>query len=152
MYVVSICWFHYFFFFMIRRPPRSTRTDTLFPYTTLFRSPWVTTEKIRKPDREQHDVRARPIPVIGGRATYSATEPFAAILDVSAGGSVRMVAAYSAIRTKIQNSKPAHSPMVAPLTRLKARQKTDSSRQNIKLQARRSAERKSGVKGKKGVE
>src|SRR3546814_11577885 len=27
------------FFFMIRRPPRSTRTDTLFPYSTLFRSP-----------------------------------------------------------------------------------------------------------------
>src|SRR3546814_7799474 len=25
---------------MIRRPPRSTRTDTLFPYTTLFRSGW----------------------------------------------------------------------------------------------------------------
>src|SRR3546814_14533997 len=33
-----------FFFLMIRRPPRSTRSDTLFPYTTLFRSmlrPWV---------------------------------------------------------------------------------------------------------------
>src|SRR3546814_5584930 len=30
---VSMC-----FFLMIRRPPRSTRTDTLFPYTTLFRS------------------------------------------------------------------------------------------------------------------
>src|SRR3546814_12977822 len=29
----------YVFFLMIRRPPRSTRTDTLFPYTTLFRSP-----------------------------------------------------------------------------------------------------------------
>src|SRR3546814_4172463 len=28
----------YIFFLMIRRPPRSTRTDTLFPYTTLFRS------------------------------------------------------------------------------------------------------------------
>src|SRR3546814_3315446 len=28
----------YFFFLMIRRPPRSTRTDTLFPSTTLFRS------------------------------------------------------------------------------------------------------------------
>src|SRR3546814_6934324 len=27
-----------FFFLKIRRPPRSTRTDTLFPYTTLFRS------------------------------------------------------------------------------------------------------------------
>src|SRR3546814_4985216 len=37
---------------MIRRPPRSTRTDTLFPYTTLFRSParsrlwrWTTVSK-----------------------------------------------------------------------------------------------------------
>src|SRR6056297_1842069 len=30
--------FNVFFFLMIRRPPRSTRTDTLFPYTTLFRS------------------------------------------------------------------------------------------------------------------
>src|SRR3546814_9214380 len=32
--LLSVC----FFFLMIRRPPRSTRTDTLFPYTTLFRS------------------------------------------------------------------------------------------------------------------
>src|SRR3546814_5577031 len=32
------CVFSFFFFVMIRRPPRSTRTDTLFPYTTLFRS------------------------------------------------------------------------------------------------------------------
>src|SRR3546814_13456010 len=30
--------FFFFFFLRIRRPPRSTRTDTLFPYTTLFRS------------------------------------------------------------------------------------------------------------------
>src|SRR3546814_1937122 len=30
--------FYLFFFLMIRRPPRSTRTDTLFPVTTLFRS------------------------------------------------------------------------------------------------------------------
>src|SRR3546814_8767723 len=29
---------------MIRRPPRSTLTDTLFPYTTLFRSKWVLDE------------------------------------------------------------------------------------------------------------
>src|SRR3546814_5182905 len=35
MAVVIAVWF---FFLMIRRPPRSTRTDTLFPYTTLFRS------------------------------------------------------------------------------------------------------------------
>src|SRR3546814_13158476 len=33
-----VCTCYIFFFLMIRRPPRSTRTDTLFPYTTLFRS------------------------------------------------------------------------------------------------------------------
>src|SRR3546814_3106031 len=31
-------WYVLFFFLMVRRPPRSTRTDPLFPYTTLFRS------------------------------------------------------------------------------------------------------------------
>src|SRR3546814_3379386 len=31
---------------MIRRPPRSTRTDTLFPYTTLFRSTKVTSRQV----------------------------------------------------------------------------------------------------------
>src|SRR3546814_20051559 len=36
-YLSHVCCF-LFFFLMIRRPPRSTRTDTLFPYTTLFRS------------------------------------------------------------------------------------------------------------------
>src|SRR3546814_6040201 len=34
----SFLFFIIFFFLIIRRPPRSTRTDTLFPYTTLFRS------------------------------------------------------------------------------------------------------------------
>src|SRR3546814_12336496 len=34
-----------FFFLMIRRPPRSTRTDTLFPYTTLFRSVTLTEDR-----------------------------------------------------------------------------------------------------------
>src|SRR3546814_5357162 len=33
-----MCSYLFFFFLMILRPPRSTRTDTLFPYTTLFRS------------------------------------------------------------------------------------------------------------------
>src|SRR3546814_12149939 len=41
LFLVSMVLFLFsslFFFLMIRRPPRSTRTDTLFPYTTLFRS------------------------------------------------------------------------------------------------------------------
>src|SRR3546814_18960402 len=33
-----VCLHLFVLFLMIRRPPRSTRTDTLFPYTTLFRS------------------------------------------------------------------------------------------------------------------
>src|SRR3546814_10486555 len=36
--IVSIDRWSYYLFLMITRPPRSTRTDTLFPYTTLFRS------------------------------------------------------------------------------------------------------------------
>src|SRR3546814_10330532 len=35
---------------MIRRPPRATRTDTLFPYTTLFRSSWL---RCKGPVREE---------------------------------------------------------------------------------------------------
>src|SRR3546814_18400739 len=49
-----------FFFLMIRRPPRSTRTDTLFPYTTLFRSG-------RRADARPHhrDPQGHPRPVRG---------------------------------------------------------------------------------------
>src|SRR3546814_5273784 len=40
---------------MIRRPPRSTRTDTLFPYTTLFRSQPIALERTKR--CRQHLVR-----------------------------------------------------------------------------------------------
>src|SRR3546814_1475202 len=42
---------------MIRRPPRSTRTDTLFPYTTLFRSPLR--RHLRRPRRNRRLPPAR---------------------------------------------------------------------------------------------
>src|SRR3546814_3063498 len=47
-----------FFFLMMRRPPRSTRTDTLFPYTTLFRSngEWF---HGGDPSTAAHDITAR---------------------------------------------------------------------------------------------
>src|SRR3546814_12644172 len=48
--VVLGVFFFVFFFLMIRRPPRSTRTDTLFPYTTLFRS-WRSSSAIRSAAR-----------------------------------------------------------------------------------------------------
>src|SRR3546814_994495 len=51
---------------MIRRPPRSTRTDTLFPYTTLFRSPFYPRKAGSPPARLQArnaaPCRLRPTP------------------------------------------------------------------------------------------
>src|SRR5213075_3321867 len=47
----------FFFFLMIRRPPRSTQQGTLFPYTTLFRS-W---DERRTARRLPHDVRSRHV-------------------------------------------------------------------------------------------
>src|SRR3546814_10549137 len=62
---------------MIRRPPRSTRTDTLFPYTTLFRSDWL---------REQVGVRQRELLVSGqGEAAPIAPNENAAGGDNPAG-------------------------------------------------------------------
>src|SRR3546814_296294 len=56
--VVALC-----FFLMIRRPPRSTRTDTLFPYTTLFRSSASHQERLTM--RNQQDVASMSCPVDG---------------------------------------------------------------------------------------
>src|SRR3546814_6639077 len=67
------------FFLRIRRPPRSTRTDTLFPYTTLFRS-----HAFRRQMQQDHgqfdrwrlDVRQLPVLVPGVRCEeiYSQTK------------------------------------------------------------------------------
>src|SRR3546814_15905287 len=49
---------------MIRRPPRSTRTDTLFPYTTLFRSGWQV--DLDEGDMEAADEEAEGQQVVAG--------------------------------------------------------------------------------------
>src|SRR3546814_12894766 len=62
-----------FFFLMIRRPPRSTRNDTLFPYTTLFRSV-VIAGRIHPERRETDRALAERGPeearIIGGIAQF----------------------------------------------------------------------------------
>src|SRR3546814_20757173 len=60
-----------FFFLRIRRPPRSTRTDTLFPYTTLFRSEGARVAQLHACARggahvEPVTVEARPHRGFGG--------------------------------------------------------------------------------------
>src|SRR3546814_10562091 len=54
---------------MIRRPPRSTRTDTLFPYTTLFRSGSPVGQDVAGTAGERHDAdaRSRERPEVGNR-------------------------------------------------------------------------------------
>src|SRR3546814_10018189 len=54
---------------MIRRPPRSTRTDTLFPYTTLFRSPGLEPGR-----RSPHPGRHEFFELIRGKVTRMAEE------------------------------------------------------------------------------
>src|SRR3546814_5648876 len=50
---------------MIRRPPRSTRTDTLFPYTTLFRSP---VHSLQAGSRSRRETHPHPTLPLKGRA------------------------------------------------------------------------------------
>src|SRR3546814_13549326 len=70
---VVMC-FLFFFFLMIRRPPRSTRTDTLFPYTTLFRS----YREGLEPDRIEGDINLAVAATIDGhhRDAWRAPKPF----------------------------------------------------------------------------
>src|SRR3546814_9061567 len=65
-YHILMC-FVIFFFLMIRRPPRSTRTDTLFPYTTLFRS-----EEAGRNRRLRQRAEDRPEDEAGRRAARRA--------------------------------------------------------------------------------
>src|SRR3546814_5603715 len=68
------------FFLMKRRPPRSTRTDTLFPYTTLFRSantPAVTppSTSARSTTRPRHPPAAPPAKTTAAATAAPTTEP-----------------------------------------------------------------------------
>src|SRR3546814_13189936 len=68
-----------FFFLRIRRPPRSTRTDTLFPYTTLFRSTMLA-ERVRRlgsrPTAAQCSSRMAPLraSTLGPPQTFQRSE------------------------------------------------------------------------------
>src|SRR3546814_3181500 len=85
---------------MIRRPPRSTRTDTLFPYTTLFRS---------------DDVLAGLRPVDPANAKYSLKELFS-------GGAATVPIKVQAIRDmregKLQGRSEEHTSELQSLMRI----------------------------------
>src|SRR3546814_12793381 len=65
-----------FFLLMIRRPPRSTRTDTLFPYTTLFRSHQLYIREARRMigefvTTENELLKRSPVPEPVGMGSYN---------------------------------------------------------------------------------
>src|SRR3546814_1061317 len=57
--------YSFFLFLLIRRPPRSTRTDTLFPYTTLFRSSGPVRPGLPDAARQRHARHHRPVADLG---------------------------------------------------------------------------------------
>src|SRR3546814_14832307 len=74
---------------MIRRPPRSTRTDTLFPYTTLFRSHTHRVVSARsREDAARSRSRSRSRARRGGRCRASGSTPAPARLLGGFGASV----------------------------------------------------------------
>src|SRR3546814_3091544 len=75
---------------MIRRPPRSTRTDTLFPYTTLFRSKGegsVRQRLVAGAEGALHEDRVDPAPVLeaDGRKDAAVAEAMARVQADGAG-------------------------------------------------------------------
>src|SRR3546814_4692879 len=64
----------FFFFLMIPRPPRSTRTDTLFPYTTLFRSRSVAIRQPSSPPLVQLRGAPFPPPELGSPSSQERSE------------------------------------------------------------------------------
>src|SRR3546814_3414855 len=95
---------------MIRRPPRSTRTDTLFPYTTLFRSirfgPSDSRSAVCRPDQVRHWVfggsRRNDLSWLRGCGTTEEN-----LLGCISGGTARILAASpsSAVRQQEDNSR-----------------------------------------------
>src|SRR3546814_6058622 len=79
---------HVIFFLMRRRPPRATRTDTLFPYTTLFRSPMAMSRAMALRNA------ARPA-MWRGRARPSSLVPASGQLHHGAAGIDEQLAARS---------------------------------------------------------
>src|SRR3546814_16467044 len=78
MRLVLCSYVSFFFFLMIRRPPRSTRTDTLFPYTTLFRS----AELYGESDRRRRIGAGLSSVELGVRLRYEVSREFAPYLGV----------------------------------------------------------------------
>src|SRR3546814_1173490 len=97
---------------MIQRPPRSTCTDTLFPYTTLFRSKKVHLMDDPKTHKHPAILHTKPIPRAGGLAIFIGIAVAALIFlplehfirSILVGGLVRSEEHTSELQTLMRNS------------------------------------------------
>src|SRR3546814_10083241 len=97
------------FFLMIRRPPRSTRTDTLFPYTTLFRS-FISCYDIYKPIISPQDFGLPGEPSRSQRDTaMGRSEEHTSELQSLMRISYAVFCLKKKIRKKIQSKKLIHT-------------------------------------------
>src|SRR3546814_10092758 len=100
---------------MIRRPPRSTRTDNLFPYTTLFRSigsGWVDARTWPGLSSSDDDARSDPDPLAGLDADRRrlAAQQFAGALALPRVRGVAQDRSGVAGRTSRRRLEPDRSP------------------------------------------
>src|SRR3546814_7776401 len=80
------CLLFFFFFLRIRLPPRSTRTDTLLPYTTLFRSPRCAGRAAYRERARGTGCPRRPLPSRdrrGGRRSEEHTSELQSLMRIS---------------------------------------------------------------------
>src|SRR3546814_14134498 len=111
---------------MIRRPPRSTRTDTLFPYTTLFRSQHLMYPQVHleaEPDDNRHSWL---VFITSGLARHEITESLDRFLRHAPTAVVHLPGASVERHTQAAGpaasaQRTAHSGRHVPLTRLEAK-------------------------------
>src|SRR3546814_13503901 len=104
MFYLTVCLF-LFFFLMIRRPPRSTRTDTLFPYTTLFRSASLRDARGSQP-RSSGNVRQKRGQGADRRCAVSADRSQCSDQDLAAFTRANLAAAYRSLLRRYNRSVP----------------------------------------------
>src|SRR3546814_5193180 len=103
---------------MIRRPPRSTRTDTLFPYTTLFRSPPALDWRLPKaaPTLRSAMRRHRATPATTGSIAGTCTRPYYSDrpIAINERGRIDMVKLLNDAATERTHETPVRDVVARP--------------------------------------
>src|SRR3546814_3703157 len=111
----------FFFFLMIRRPPRSTRTDTLFPYTTLFRS-WSSSGNWpggrRHPSRCPRRCRDAATTRLGKGGPRTRGHDLLAVHDPSVPGTSLSTNVGRTIHAGVEMRSEEHTPELQSLMRI----------------------------------